>query len=197
MADIVQFKPDASLPAFLLNSLRKLERDLVMTSKGWKLPDGATLAPETRDVIRAEADKIFASLPPAQKPDALLIIGAMLDVFPGSQNVDHLRAKALVAGYWAAVSDIPLQAIDDAVTAVLRGEDERDNQAFAPTPPQFRKTCLRMKAALVEPGAFLRRMADVIDGDPIFDDAHRARMKANLSDLVSKINQPAAPAQEG
>lgn len=196
MADIVPFKQDASLPAFLLSSLRKLERDLVMTSKGWKLPDGAALEPETREVIRAEAEKIFSSLPPAPKSDALLIIGAMLDVFPGSQNVDQMRAKALVAGYWAAVNDIPLQAIDNAVTAVLRGEDERDNQAFAPTPPQFRKTCLRMKTALLEPAAFLRRMADVIDGDPVFDEAHRTRMRANLAGLVGTIATTAPQSEE-
>ena len=196
MADIVPINRN-SLSAFLSDTLASLDRDLIFSSKGWKLPAGKTLSPEARELIRSEAEALQSTLCPATQHEATAAIMAMLDLFPGLQSISDGRLEAMALGYWSAADDIPLWGINDAIRAIMRGEDDRKDKTFSPSPPQFRTVCLSAVAKVRSRVAFLRRMADVLDGDPVFDDAHRSRMLKNIADLGTNINQPAAPAQEG
>ena len=68
-----------------------------------------------------------------------LAIAGLLVAFPSGGAVTADVATARIAMYEAALAGLPLWAIRRAAERFMRGEIERDNHTFAPSPPEWAK----------------------------------------------------------
>lgn len=68
-----------------------------------------------------------------------LAIAGLLVAFPSGGAVTADVATARIAMYEAALAGLPLWAIRRAAERFMRGQIERDNHTFAPSPPEWAK----------------------------------------------------------
>lgn len=78
-----------------------------------------------------------AALSPADEKSIGPALAPLWVAFPVTQ-IGLQAAEARVAVFTSALHDLPLWAIREAVEAYVRGEVDRDNHNFAPSPAQVR-----------------------------------------------------------
>lgn len=101
---------------------------------GWSI-DGALTDAERSALVR-DWKRLDIALTAARPEEVRPYIVGVLLAFPAA-GITADVAKLRVQMYEAALSGLPMWAIRTAAERFIRGEIERDNHAFAPSPPEL------------------------------------------------------------
>lgn len=99
---------------------------------------------------------------PGDRRGLSVVLAKMLAAFP-AQSASAAPAAQRVEAYFEALSDVPLQFVDEARQAVVKGRAPEHSGAWAPTPPQFAAICRRM---MEDERANLRRVERLLAAKP-------------------------------
>lgn len=83
---------------------------------------------------------------PAERRSMAVILAKLLAAFPAQTQSDAPAAQRVEA-YFEALSDVPLEFVDDARREVTAGRAPECGGTWAPTPPQFAAVCRRLMQA--------------------------------------------------
>lgn len=102
---------------------------------------------------------------PGDRRGLAVVLAKLLAAFP-AQSQSNAPAAQRVEAYFEALSDVPLQFIEEARQAVVTGRAPEHSGAWAPTPPQFAAICRRM---MEDERANLRRVERLLTAKPYED----------------------------
>jgi hypothetical protein len=118
-----------SLPA----SIRK--RLTIPTSGADQWSISGQLSADERAALARQSQQLDVALAPAGQRAAEKAIAALLIGFPATGGVGSIDDKIRV--YLTAVAGYPVWAINEACGKFVRGEIDRPNHSFAPSPPEL------------------------------------------------------------
>jgi hypothetical protein len=144
----------------------------------WSITGRLTDA-ERGELVRTEK-RLEVALTAGEPSEIKQYIVGMLLAFPAA-GMSAQVAEARVQMYTAALAGLPMWAVRKAVERYIRGEIDRDNHAFAPSPPEIAKEAL----ALLRPYRMFRwEIGKTLAADVEPTPAEREAMRAKVSPLA-------------